>query len=147
MDDFKKTIILQATKKSVYHALTNSITKWWTEMFEGSSNEQGETFTISFGTNVFKTLKVEELIPNNKVAWYVTDSLIDIPELKNRTEWINTKIVWEIATQDDKTELRLTHFGLTPQIECYNICEAGWHNFTDSLSEFINTGIGKPFTV
>jgi hypothetical protein len=75
----------------------------------------------------------------------VTDSLIDIPELDNKTEWINTKIVWEISSNDNQTELHLTHFGLTPQVECYNICESGWHNFTDSLTEFINTGIGKPF--
>lgn len=92
-------------------------------------------------------MAVEELIPNKKVAWNVTDSLIDIPDLKNKTDWINTKIVWEISAQDNQTELRLKHFGLTPQVECYNICEGGWHNFTDSLTEFINTCIGKPFKI
>ncbi|REG76876.1 SRPBCC family protein [Algoriphagus antarcticus] len=147
MENFKKTIILQATDKSVYEALTNSIAKWWTEMFEGSSDKQDETFTIRFGSNVFKTLKVEELIPNAKVVWNVTDSVIDIPELKNKTEWINTKIIWEISRQDSQTEICLTHLGLTPEIECYNICESGWHNFTDSLTDFIKTGIGKPFKV
>ena len=147
MENFKKTIILQTTDKSVYEALTNSISKWWTEMFEGSSDKQDEKFTIRFGSNVFKTLKVEELIPNTKVVWNVTDSLIDIPELKNKTEWINTKIIWEISRQANQTEIRLTHLGLTPNIECYNICESGWHNFTDSLTDFIKTGIGKPFKV
>jgi len=145
MDNFKKTLDFQATDEMVFHALTNSITKWWTEMFEGASNKQGQTFTIRFGSNVFKTMTVEELLPSKKVVWNVTDSLIDIPELKNKTEWINTKIVWEIFSHDNKTELHLTHFGLTPTVECYNICEGGWHNFTDSLTEFINTGIGKPF--
>jgi hypothetical protein len=116
-------------------------------MFEGSSDKQDEKFTIRFGSNVFKTLKVEELIPNTKVVWNVTDSLIDIPELKNKTEWINTKIIWEISRQDNQTEIRLTHLGLTPKIECYNICESGWQNFTDSLTEFVKTGIGKPFKV
>ena len=145
MDDFKKLIILQATEQSIYEALTSSIPKWWTEVFEGTSNVQGETFTIRFGANVFKTLKVEELIPNTKVVWKVTNSLIDIPELKNKKEWINTKIVWEISTQNGNTELSLTHLGLTPQIECYDICESGWQNFTDSLTTFIMTGNGKPF--
>ena len=146
MNDFKKVITIQATDNKVYDALTNCITKWWTEMFEGISNEQGQTFTIRFGDNVFKTMRVEELIPNKKISWLITDTLIDIPELKNKREWLDTKIVWEISSQDNQTELQLTHFGLTPQIECYNICENGWHNFTDSLTEFINTGIGKPFT-
>lgn len=145
MDNFKKSIIIQATDNKVFDALTNSITKWWTEMFEGNSNEKGQIFTIRFGKNIFKTMAVEELIPNQKVVWNVTDSLIDIPDLKNKTEWINTKIVWEISSKDDQTLLHLTHIGLTPQVECYDICEVGWHNFTDSLTEFINTGIGTPF--
>jgi uncharacterized protein YndB with AHSA1/START domain len=145
MNNFKKKLIIQATDNKVFDALTNSITKWWTEMFEGISNQQGHIFTIRFGANVFKTMAVEELIPNKKVVWNVTDSLIDIPELNNKTEWINTKIVWEISAQDDQTELHLTHFGLTPQVECYNICQEGWYNFTNSLTEFINTGSGKPF--
>lgn len=145
MDNFKKTIIIQATDNKIFDALTNSISKWWTEMFEGTSNQQGKIFTIRFGTNVFKTMAVEELIPNKKVVWNVTDSLIDIPGLKNKTEWINTKIVWEISPQDNQTELNLTHFGLTPQVECFSICQDGWHNFTDSLTEYINTGVGKPF--
>ncbi|MFN3341931.1 MAG: SRPBCC family protein [Flavobacteriales bacterium] len=145
MDSFKKTIIIQSTNDKVYDALTNAITKWWTEMFEGTSNQEGQSFTIRFGANVFKTMIVEELIKNEKVVWNVTDSLIDIPDLNNKKEWINTKIVWKISTQDNQTELHLTHFGLTPQVECYNICQDGWHNFIDSLTQFINTGIGKPF--
>lgn len=145
MNNFSKKIALQATDDNVYNALTNSISKWWTEMFEGVSNEQGQSFTIRFGTNVFKKMKVDELSPNKKIVWLVTDSLIDIPDLKNQTEWINTKIAWEIFSKDNQTELTLTHFGLTPQIECYNICENGWHNFTNSLVEFINTGKGNPF--
>jgi len=145
MSNFKKTIIYSASDKAVYDALTNSISKWWTEMFEGISNEQGQTFTVSFGANVFKTMLVEELVPNQKVVWNVKDSLIDIPDLKNKAEWINTKIVWEIDSRDNQTELHLTHFGLTPQVECYNICQNGWQNFTDSLTRFINTGVGNPF--
>jgi Activator of Hsp90 ATPase homolog 1-like protein len=145
MNNFKKTINFQTSDIKVYTALTNSITKWWTEMFEGVSNEQGESFTIRFGSNVFKTMVVEELVPDKKVVWKVTDSLIDIPELKNKKEWINTKIVWEISSKENQTEVYLTHFGLTPQIECYNICENGWQNFTNSLIDFITTGIGKPY--
>jgi len=147
MNNFRKTITFQETRECIYEALTSSIPKWWTEMFEGISNDEGQSFTIRFGANVFKTMKVEELIPNTKVVWYVTDSLIGIPELKNKTEWINTKIIWEISTLEDRPELQLTHFGLTPQIECYSICEVGWQNFTDSLTSFIETGIGKPFKI
>lgn len=52
MDNFTKTLIFHTTGSKVYDALTNSIAKWWTEMFEGASNRQGKTFTIRFGTGV-----------------------------------------------------------------------------------------------
>ena len=146
MDNFTRKIIFQETEaEKIYDALMNSIPNWWTEMFEGSSNQEGHSFTIRFGTNVFKSMVVEELISKKKVIWNVTDSLIDIPDLKNKAEWINTKIVWEISSKDGRTILHLTHFGLTPKIECFNICQDGWKNFTDSLTEYINTGIGNPF--
>ncbi len=145
MNDFKKTITLQTTEHKVYEALTNGITKWWTELFEGISNTQGETFTIRFGASIFKTFLVEELIAYKKVVWLVTDTLIDIPELNNKREWLNTKIVWEISSKDNQTIVTLTHFGLTPQVECYTICEDGWQNFTQSLVAFIETGKGNPF--
>jgi hypothetical protein len=145
MDHFKKTMTFQAADKSVYSALTNSIFNWWTEMFEGVSNEQGQSFTVRFGPNVFKKIVVDVLIKNKKVVWHVTDSMIDIPELKNKTEWINTKIIWEITSKDNQTVLQLTHEGLTPEIECFTICESGWHSFTDSLSTFINNGIGNAY--
>lgn len=145
MENYKKTILFDKSAITIYDALTKSITKWWTTDFEGVSNIQGQTFTIRFGTNVFKTMRVEELITGKRVVWVVTDSLIDIPELKNKTEWISTKIVWEISTVNDKTEVHLTHYGLTPQVECYNICESGWQNFTQSLAAFVITGNGNPF--
>lgn len=145
MDNFQKTMILQATGSKVFHALTNFIPQWWTETFEGVANIQGETFTIRFGANIFKTMRVEELIPNKKVVWVVTGSLIDLPELINKTEWIDTRIIWEITENDTDTTLLLTHLGLTPEIECYSICESGWNSFTNSLKAFLETGKGNPF--
>jgi hypothetical protein len=147
MNDYKTRINFTSTESKIYNSLTKDIPKWWTEMFEGVSNEQGQTFTVRFGSSVYKTILVEELILNKKIVWRVVDSLIDIPDLKNKTEWINTVIIWEISAQQDKTLLTLTHVGLTPQIECYTICESGWQNFTNSLTDFINAGIGKPFKI
>lgn len=145
MENFKKTITVQATATAVYHALTQEITQWWTSMFEGSANQQGDTFTICFGDTIFKTLLVQELISQQKVVWLVTNALLDIPELENKTEWINTKIIWDIAAKAKETEIQLTHIGLNPQVACYDVCANGWHNFTDSLTAFVNTGKGKPF--
>lgn len=116
-------------------------------MFEGSAQTVGKTFTIRFGPQIFKTMVVEELIQNKKVAWQVQDAFIDLPELDNKKEWINTRIVWELSILPEGTLLRLTHIGLTPKSECYDLCSSGWLSFLYSLDKFIHTGVGTPFTL
>lgn len=143
-ESYQSTVFLNASDERVFESIVN-IPLWWTTMFEGTGTQQGAKFTIRFGSSVFKTMIVEELIPNKKIVWRVVDSLIDLPELNDKSEWTNTKIVWEISSQEGKTALTLTHIGLTPKIECYLICKSGWKSFTDSLAEFIHTGVGKPF--
>jgi len=39
----------------------------------------------------------------------------------------------------------LTHIGLTPEIECYDLCKNGWQSFLYSLNKYLTTGIGAPF--
>ncbi|HMR83140.1 MAG TPA: SRPBCC domain-containing protein [Niabella sp.] len=145
MKNYSSLIQLNTTVDKVLNALTNEIPLWWTEMFEGSASKENDRFTVRFGESIYKTMIVRELSGNSKVVWQVTDSLIAVPGLEKQTEWINTTIIWEIAQREDKTELLLTHIGLHPDIECYNICIKGWQQFTDSLKLFIETGKGTPF--
>src|SRR5690606_9972908 len=127
-----------------FKALTQQIDNWWTEDFKGSSDNLNDEFTVQFGTT-FKTMKVMELIPNQRVVWLCIDTLIDLPELQNNTEWKGTKIVWELENEIETTKITLTHFGLTPQVKCYSICEQGWESFLNSLKQFVETNIDLPF--
>lgn len=145
MENYSTIIKLNTTADKVFNALTTEIPLWWTEMFAGLADKQGETFTVRFGENIYKTMQVQELSDNSKVIWQVKDALIAIPELKNQTEWIGTTIVWEIIPQEKNSELKLTHIGLRPNTECHEICSNGWQNFTDSLKLFLETGKGNPF--
>jgi hypothetical protein len=63
-------------------------------------------------------------VPGKKVVWLVVDSKINF--VKTRTKWNCTDIVFEIAKKGDKTELRFTHVGLVPAIECYGKCAGAW---------------------
>lgn len=145
MENYSNTIQLNATKDKVFNALISDIHLWWTEMFEGSANSQGNNFTVRFGDNVYKTMRVVELVQNSKLVWNVENSLIAVPELTNQTEWIGTSIIWQITPQEINTELQLTHIGLNPRVECFDICTHGWQQFTDSLKEFVETGKGNPY--
>lgn len=145
MDNYTQTIEIKTTADSVYDTLTNKIPLWWTEMFEGSSGEAGDVFTVRFGENIHKTMKVKELIPGSKVIWYVEDSMIALPELKNQTEWIGTTIIWETEQEGNRTLIKVTHMGLHPAVECYEICSGGWQQFISSLKLFLETGKGSPY--
>lgn len=145
VEDYIHEIKVNSTADRIYHALTQEIPLWWTEWFEGSSSEAGNLFTIRFGEQIHKTMRVRELTANAKVVWSVEDSLIALPELKNQTEWIGTTIIWEIEGKKEISQIKLTHIGLNPAIECYEICSNGWLQFIGSLKKFLETGEGTPY--
>ncbi|MEG0926091.1 SRPBCC family protein [Chryseobacterium sp.] len=145
MDNYSSTIEIITMPDKVYDALTHKIPFWWTEMFKGSSGKTNEVFTARFGDHIHKTIRVKDLVINSKVIWYVEDSLIAIPELKNQKEWMGTTIVWEIEKKDNRVLLTLTHIGLHPLSECYDICSNGWLQFISSLKLFLETGKGVPY--
>jgi Activator of Hsp90 ATPase homolog 1-like protein len=74
------------------------------------------------------------------VVWLVTDSELHWLE-KDKQEWTNTKMVFDITAAGDKTLLHFTHEGLVPEKECYARCEQGWNMvIRERLFEFITEG-------
>src|ERR1019366_5807306 len=65
--------------------------------------------------------------------------------VRDTNEWDGTDIVFEIAKKGDKTEVRFTHVGLVPTIECYDGCSGAWGFYVnESLRSFIAKGKGQP---
>ena len=82
-------------------------------------------------------------MPDKKLVYQVVDNKFNF--VKDTTEWINTKLIFEIAKEGDKTEVKFTHQGLVPEYECYNVCHDAWSGYIrGSLQSLITTGIGKP---
>lgn len=105
----------------------------------------GEQITIHFG-DTYKVMHIEALHPFTEVRWSVTDAQLIAPGLTRTNEWIGTTIVFQLTPQSGKvTQLQLEHVGLTPQIECYEICSQGWNQFLGSLKTYVETGKGSPY--
>ena len=84
--------------------------------------------------------KLVEIIPNEKIVWRVTESTLYWLQ-KDKHEWENTKMIFEITTKGDKTVLHFTHEGLVPEKECYLLCQEGWNIvIKDYLFHFITNG-------
>lgn len=145
MNNYTNTMEVRATADRVYDALTHKIPLWWSQLFSGSSSDIGDAFTISFGENIYKTFRIQEATPDSKIVWYVEDSLIALAELKNQTEWIGTTVVWEIEQKQNNALIKMTHIGLHPAVECYEICSNGWIQFLGSLKQLLETGKGSPY--
>jgi hypothetical protein len=143
-NNYRISITPNASAEQVYNSITREIPEWWTEDFEGASGYIDEVFTVRFGST-YKTFKIEDAIPNERIVWLCLDALIDTPELENKTEWIGTRIVWDIIAGEN-TELKVTHIGLTPDVECYKLCQQGWKDFVaGSLLGLLNNGKGSPY--
>lgn len=139
--DFTTSILVDQTPAEVYKAV-NNVAAWWHGEIKGPSKRQHDEFDYRFESFHFSKQKVLELVPDKKVVWLVTDS--ELSFTKNKSEWTGTKIIFEIAEVNGKTQLRFTHQGLLPKFECYEACSGGWSQLIQkSLFSLITTGKGQ----
>ena len=140
--DYHTSIMVDATAQEAFNCV-NSVTKWWTENLEGSSQKLNDEFTVRFGDVHYSRQNLVEVVPDKKVVWLVTDSKLNF--LKDKQEWTNTKISFEISTQNDKTKIHFTHIGLVPEVECFDACSNAWGQYIQqSLWSLITNGKGHP---
>jgi uncharacterized protein YndB with AHSA1/START domain len=136
------TMTFDESPKKVFDAVAN-VRGWWSADLKGSSNKLGGKFTYQYKDIHKTTQKVTEFVPNKKIVWKVLESNLSF--LKQKDEWNDTEVIFEISKKDDKTQLRFTHVGLTPDVECYDACFDGWgYYIKKSLKSLIKTGEGKP---
>jgi len=139
---FTNTLTVDQTPEQVFNAINNP-RAWWSENIAGTTDQQGAVFHYAYRAVHTSDILVEALEPCTKVVWHVVDNHFDF--IKDDSEWKNTRVVFDIARQGEKTVLTFTHMGLVPDYECYELCQQAWTFFTgDSLYKLITTGTGDP---
>lgn len=156
--NFSITLKLNETPALVFNSI-NNVRGWWSEKIEGKTEKLNDEFSYHFENIHRSELKIIEFIPNTKVVWYVKDNYFKPgifeagsthESAKNKfgiekSEWVDTKISFEITEKDGKTELRFIHLGLVPNYLCFDVCSSGWsHYIGQSLFSLITTGVGQP---
>jgi hypothetical protein len=141
-DNFTASFTVDRSPEEVFAAV-NNVRGWWSEAIVGSADKLGGMFAYRHKRLHRSTQAVTEFVPGKKVIWHVVDS--ELSFVKDRSEWKGTDIVFEIACRDGKTELRMTHVGLVPALECFSDCSGGWgFYFSQSLRQLITSGKGQP---
>ncbi len=114
---------------------------WWSEDIDGATDTIGATWRYRFRDIHRATIKVTEMAPG-RIAWHVLEN--DFNFIADKTEWVDTRLVFDIARKGEVTEVRFTHAGLVPSYECYEVCENAWGTYIGSLRSLITTGSGFP---
>jgi hypothetical protein len=141
-NDYTTSFLVEQSPEDVFNAI-NNVRAWWSGDIDGRTDTLGAEFTYRYQDVHDTTQRITEWVPGKKVVWHVVDSHINF--VKDRTEWNDTEIVFEINRQQGKTELRFTHVGLVPAFECYGGCSGAWGFYiNDSLRSLITTGKGQP---
>ncbi len=114
----------------------NDVRAWWPGEIEGRTDQLGAEFTYRYQTFHRSTHKITELTPGKRVVWHTSEASINF--VKDKSEWNGSDIVFDIAKKGDRTELRFTHVGLVPTIECYGGCSGAWDSYVnESLRSLI----------
>ena len=140
--NFTAAILVNGTPKEAFDAV-NNVRGWWSEEIQGKTAKIGDTFKFHYKDLHYSTHKITESVPGKRVVWDTVEGKINF--VKDKTEWDGTKIVFEITPKGDKTQVRFTHVGLVPSIECYGQCADAWSFYMkDSLRDLITKGKGEP---
>ena len=132
---------VDATPEAAFAAINNP-RGWWSADITGDTAAVGDEFTYVYGDIHRSTQRVTELVPGKRVVWHVVEGYLNFTE--DPAEWTGTDVVFDIAQRGDTTQVRLTHVGLDPDIECFDACSKGWDYFAgESLPALITTGAGK----
>jgi uncharacterized protein YndB with AHSA1/START domain len=135
---YQSTKTFQAAPGAVFDALTSAdaITTWWAPT-TGSGVAGGEITQMFDGQEV--RIRVDETDQPARVCWTV---LVSEP----LPDWAGTTITFDIApAADGGTVLHFTHHGLTPQLECFSACSAGWMQYLASLVDYADRDGGNAY--
>ena len=138
-NNYYKEISVNVPASEGFYALTQKLDLWW-----GKTNKPvhtiGDEFTISFGDALW-CFKITEYVPNSKLTWECIGGKPDF-----NAEWIGDILYWTIKETNTITKVNFLQVGLTPDMNCYDICAPTWDKFIMiSLKSFVETGVAETF--
>lgn len=139
---YTSTILVNKTTHDAFKAIQN-FRGWWSQEIVGNTNKLGETFFYHYKDVHLCKIKLIEMQADKRLVYQIVDNEFNFT--KDKSEWINTKLIFELQSEGYKTKIVFTHKGLVPEYECYAVCNDAWTSYIQgSLKDYIEKGIGKP---
>ncbi|HEX8269616.1 MAG TPA: SRPBCC family protein [Flavobacterium sp.] len=116
---------------------------WWSEEIEGTTDQLNETFFYHYKDVHLCKIRLVEKVTDTKLVYQVLEN--EFSFTKDKSEWVNTKLIFELKPEGNTTRVTFTHQGLVPEYECYEICHDAWTSYIQgSLQSLITSGKGNP---
>lgn len=105
----------------------------------------GDRAKTDFGGEAYWVFEAKKLDSPKLIELECVVSQMLVDELDNPEEWLGTTLRFDISATPTGTEIIFTHHGLTPEMQCYEICHAGWnHYISGSLRDYLSGWGGQP---
>jgi uncharacterized protein YndB with AHSA1/START domain len=136
--NYTTSFTVHASADEVFEAITRP-QAWWTEMIEGGTARAGDEFGFD-NPGLHRTrIRLTEVDPSRKMVWHVVENHFGF--VQDQSEWVGSDIVFELDGGSGETAVRVTHVGLVPELECYDVCSAAWkHHLAHGLRSLVEAG-------
>lgn len=137
-NNYRQELIITTNINDAFLALSQQVDLWWGKT-DRTVSKVGDEFTITFDAANW-SFRVTEFVPNSKITWECIGGNPDF-----NAEWIGDMLHWTIEEiEGEKVKINFLQVGLTPEMNCYEICNSGWNFFiTNSLKSYLETGVGN----
>ncbi|RMA64699.1 hypothetical protein [Ulvibacter antarcticus] len=98
--DYTATIQVEKSPQSAFNAIKN-FRSWWSEDIEGNTDQLNEVFIYHYKDVHLCKMRLIEIVENKKLVYRVVDNQFSFT--KDKSEWINTKLIFNISKEDDET--------------------------------------------
>ena len=139
VDDYTYELQVRVPVPQIIEAVTDEteIGRWWTAVTR-SERRADEVDLFMGGDGPAVVITIEHAPGTGEVTWTVTDCPV-------MADWVGTKPSFSVqANADGTSSIAFRHIGLSPALECFDQCRAGWNHFMPSLHQFLETGEGRP---
>lgn len=140
--DYTATILVDASPEKACEAIKN-FRGWWSEEIEGPTDTLNQVFFYHYKDIHLCKLKLVEMNENKRLVYEVLENEFNF--INDKSEWVGSQLTFAISNEDGKTQVKFTHKGLTPDDECYAVCNDAWTGYiNNSLYKLIMLGKGEP---
>ncbi|MGI8689070.1 MAG: SRPBCC family protein, partial [Thermomicrobiales bacterium] len=136
--DFEATVSFTSPADAVFDALTtpSGLTGWWMKA-SGSGLAGGELTFVNDDNSV--VVRVDTAERPSVVRWTVLAAFGPFED------WLGMTISFDVSPDEGGgARLHFRHTGLTPQLECFDTCSAGWNHYLPRLVAYVDSGRGNP---